>query len=98
MKDVLLGVIDGAKIASFIYAALLCLDYAGKHLDKKHVKWYKVILLFIPVSVMVGQYEEFERMRGAPTAYLIAFFATFILGAACIVGVALDLYYRRENK
>lgn len=98
MNDVLFGIIDGVKIASFFYATLLCLHYAFDYLDKKHVKWYKVILLFIPILVLVGQYEEFERLKEASSAYLIAFFVTFIIGAVCIVGVALDLYNRRDKK
>ena len=98
IKDILFGFIDGVKIISHYYAAMLCFAYAGLHMNKKHAKWYKIALLFIPVAVMCSEYEEYSVLKSAPTPFAVAFFATMIIGCVLCFLVFLDIYDRSENR
>lgn len=97
IKDILFGFIDGVRIISHYYAAMLCFAYAGLHLNKKYVKWYKVVLLFIPVIVMCSEYEEYSGLKNAPTPFVVAFLAAMVIGGVLCFLVFLDIYNRSEN-
>ena len=97
IKEILLGAMQGVRVMSFFYAALVCLAYASKRLSEKRTSWFQAVLLIIPLLFLAGEYQRVEVLRIATRSYTVSFIAAALVSAVFVIRAALDLYERSKK-